>query len=519
MYRALIVDDEPLVQVGLQSMIDWATVGVQLLPCASNGQAALDVIVAQAPDLVITDIKMPLMDGLELIRRCRDLPEPRPVFLVLTSHEDFSYAREAVKYRVADYLIKLELTPEVLARSVTEALATLTAPGRPTTPGAPGAGAQWEAVLNQTVSTEEEAKRLVGEPGWEGRTTAVAVARFDQTAKEARPPAIRMLAEILGREYEVRTVAQGPDQVAFVLGVDLDGPTAEARLTASLVSALHMVRKYFNGPVTAGLGTPGPGLKGLAASAHEAAHALAHGTDSGPLRVFRHRENPGAPLAREAFRAGLEQALIAGDSDALASWFQRARESVEVHGKLADALDLGTAALYGVLAAAPQGEALLASIFEARPEGPKSLYSVPSTAHVAAWLTTLEAGLRSHVESLGARHQEKLVEAMKRFIESHHRERLQLKSLADQFRLSPNYAGALFRRFTGRSFSEYSSEVKVAKAREMLASRKYRIYEISEYLGFENTYYFSKVFRRVTGQSPREFASGEDNDQSIVEKC
>lgn len=512
MHTALIVDDEPLVQVGLQSMIDWSTVGVRLLPCASNGQAAWETIVAERPDLVITDIKMPLMDGLELIRRCRDLPE-RPVFIVLTSHEDFAFAREAVKHKVADYLVKLELTPEVLTRSVEEALAT-----RPEVRRVPvgDSTSAWDDLLDRTWALPAEAEAAV-EQGWHERVMAVAVCRCDQTAEEARGPAVRMLAEILGREFWVKVVERGADRV-FVLGSEAtDLPAVEARMTASLASALHMVRKYFNGPDAVGLGTPGRGPVTLRASYLRALEALQGHRGPEPLAVARHGETPEAPLSRDAFRSGLEQALTAGDSEAVGTWFGRARESVLVHRRLADALDLGTAALYGVPAAVPQGEALLAQIFRDRPEGAKSLYAVPSTEHVVGWLSVLEVGLRTHLDSLGARHQESLVASMQRFIETHYRERLQLKSLADHFRLSPNYAGALFRRFTGRSFSEYVNEVKVAKAREMLATRKYRVYEISEYLGFENTYYFSKVFRRVAGQSPREFSSGEEKDQSIVD--
>ena len=79
--------------------------------------------------------------------------------------------------------------------------------------------------------------------------------------------------------------------------------------------------------------------------------------------------------------------------------------------------------------------------------------------------------------------------------------------LAEHFRLSPNYAGTLFRQFAGKGFTDFVAEVKVEKARDLLDAGKYRIYEVSDLLGFENSYYFSKVFRRVTGISPREYLS------------
>lgn len=73
MYKLLIVDDEPLVQVGIKSMLNWADLNIEVVGTAVNGQAALKMVSELAPDIVITDIKMPVMSGLELIRQCREL--------------------------------------------------------------------------------------------------------------------------------------------------------------------------------------------------------------------------------------------------------------------------------------------------------------------------------------------------------------------------------------------------------------------------------------------------------------
>jgi len=514
MFTALIVDDEPLVQVGLQSMIDWAPLGVRLLPCASNGLAAWQTIGADHPDLVITDIKMPLMDGLELMARCRAEANPCPTFIVLTSHEDFAFARQAMKHGVTDYLVKLELTPAVLTQAVVRALA-LAEPrqGASKEGGNRRSDDRWTALL-ESRSTEAP----IAEPRWEGKLVAAAACQFAEGQTETRPYAVNMLCEILGREFEVQEV-RSPHGLVLVLGIGgLEAPAATARFTASLTAALVMVQKYFNGVISVGLGRPGPGLGTLGASWHEAVAALEAAPKPGKTEVY-HLGGPGSRLTGDEFRTGLVQALVAADREALVRWFDRARDAIALHGRLTEALDLGTAALYAVPGAVAQGEALVAEIFSAQPEGPKSLYSVPAPGHVTQWLTTLEQGLLAHLEAQGTPHQEKLVKAMQRYIETHYRERLQLKSMADQFRLSPNYAGTLFRRFTGRSFSESVCEVKVAKAREMLASHKHRIYEISEFLGFENTYYFSKVFRRVTGISPREFQQKFQKDNSFREKC
>ena len=120
--KLLIVDDEPLVSVGIESMLNWKEYDIQLLPHAFNGEQALKMIEEYRPDIVITDIKMPLMSGLELIRECRSRNYELPIFLLLTVYEDFEYAKEAISYNVLDYLIKLDLTPDILKAAVERAV-------------------------------------------------------------------------------------------------------------------------------------------------------------------------------------------------------------------------------------------------------------------------------------------------------------------------------------------------------------------------------------------------------------
>lgn len=126
MHKILIVDDEILVQVGIQSLLSQTALNVQVCGTARNGQIALELIEELSPDIVITDIKMPVMDGLELARICQErYGSAGPGFIILTSYEDFQLAKKALTYQVSDYLIKLELTPEVLQESITRTLSQM----------------------------------------------------------------------------------------------------------------------------------------------------------------------------------------------------------------------------------------------------------------------------------------------------------------------------------------------------------------------------------------------------------
>ncbi|MDD2214777.1 MAG: response regulator, partial [Oscillospiraceae bacterium] len=114
MLNLIIADDEPLVCIGLQSMIPWARLNLKLAGTASNGQEALQLIKRLQPDIVISDIKMPVMDGLSIAREIRSQKLPQPQFIFITSYEDFHYVKDALQLEAVDYLLKMELTPASL---------------------------------------------------------------------------------------------------------------------------------------------------------------------------------------------------------------------------------------------------------------------------------------------------------------------------------------------------------------------------------------------------------------------
>ena len=105
MYRLMLVDDEPEIRDGLLEIINWEREGFLVVGCAENGLEALQVAQAVSPDLVVTDIRMPFMDGLEMARRMRQML-PTVQFVVLSGYDEFDYARQAIQIQIKDYVLK-----------------------------------------------------------------------------------------------------------------------------------------------------------------------------------------------------------------------------------------------------------------------------------------------------------------------------------------------------------------------------------------------------------------------------
>ena len=105
MYKVLIVDDEEFIRNGLRCIIDWETEGFEVCADAGNGEAALQMIQQHQPDLVLMDIRMPKITGLEVVKYCYEQELPVK-FIIISGFSDFKYAQEAIRYGVENYLTK-----------------------------------------------------------------------------------------------------------------------------------------------------------------------------------------------------------------------------------------------------------------------------------------------------------------------------------------------------------------------------------------------------------------------------
>lgn len=115
MLRVLLVDDEPFITKGLSVLIDWKKEGYEITGTALNGIEALEFLKKQEVDLIIADIKMPVMGGFELLKTLRSQNISDVYFIILSGYSDFDYARKAIQYHCIDYILKPVKKEELLS--------------------------------------------------------------------------------------------------------------------------------------------------------------------------------------------------------------------------------------------------------------------------------------------------------------------------------------------------------------------------------------------------------------------
>jgi two-component system response regulator YesN len=431
MVKLLIADDEPLVCVGLRSMIRWEDFDIEIAGTARNGQQALDMIEILRPEIVITDIKMPLKSGLEVAEECGKKYGHIPLFIILTSFEEFDFVRRALSIQAVDYLVKLELSPESLAAAVFKALSLLEEIRR-------------ADLARRNDGSAGDAERLERTENG-GEAYSLAGMRDDFFLKLYQnwfesPEAYRQSRDRLGLELSSPAMT--------VLAGEIDGPGEEA--SSLYLSAVHMLREMLE-KVHPCYVTP---------------------LDLRRFTVLLRLEDPDPSFLRKRFGEGLLKTI-----GILHDYFN-------VHIRMAAGKPV---------------------------EDPLRL----EESYRSAWEELRESGrenpLRFFERSLQRQnYQQRLIVRVEEYIEKNLDKRLSLPDVAAEFNLSPNYLSQLFARYAGEGFVEYITAAKIGAAKTMLLKGEGPVYGIAGKLGYENAFYFSKVFKKLEGVSPREFLRGHN---------
>lgn len=533
MIKLLIADDEPLVQIGLTSMLDWASLGIEVCGIASNGDAAYELIRQHRPEIVITDIQMPCSSGLDLVKRCREEFGELPVFIILTSHESFNYAREAISYQVIDYLVKIDLSPETLTESIERALAQAASvkkrliPSGQETEHFPDFQIMQERffirLLNNLFENEAQYLSQVKELNLSFSYAGYAAAHLEILLPQASGTrlsweqllklynsTLHMFQELLGKYLPCRMIALDTRRLAAVFYINESSlATWSDVLSTALHHASEMLFNYYSVKVLAGIGRLVNTPRELCVSYNDARQLS--GSVSETDSVLFWDSIPDSTRLRNVFnlslfRKEIGEAFETLDENALHSVFSNISSILSAENvRYSQALDAVSSILHFTITLLPEGMEIASSIFSEEPDTYCSLYRQKTVPSILLWLKQLEDGLCRELPAYRNTQKNYLVEHAKQYIREHLDERIVLQDIADTFNVSPNYLSQLFKKFENIGISEYISNLKIQKSQELLKDGNLKIYEIADQLGFESAFYFSKVFKKVTGVSPKDF--------------
>ncbi|MBC8062425.1 MAG: response regulator [Clostridiaceae bacterium] len=345
MIKIIIVDDEKMIREGLVTTMPWKEMGIEVVGSADNGKTALEIAIDKKPHIILTDIRMPKMDGIEFLKRIKEeLPKVKVV--ILSGYDDFSYARQALKYGATDYLIKPVNVEEL------------------------------QKVMEDLKNTfkEESDKDLY----W-----------------------LRLQREM---EYEIQQ---------YIMSIRIGNRD----------DAFEILSK---------------------------------------IRYKQILNNVSLEIYKKLYIEIMDKTL---------------------HALKEDGIQLKDEQRYKYM----------------------DLINFTTLDELQEWIYSFTDKLMELVEKSKTDNYRIVVKNAMLYIDKHFNEELSIQQIAEVVHLSPNYFSHVFKKAREESFTDYLNKVRVKKAQALLAENIYKVYEVSDMVGYSDYKYFSSVFKKISGVSPKEY--------------
>ena len=522
MLRVILADDENKVILLMQKLIDWEALGYEIAGTANDGLRALELVEEKQPHLLITDVRMPGCDGIELIQRAKAL-QPKLHFIVISGYRKFEYAQNALKYGVEDYLLK-PLKQEDLTAILLRLKEKMGQEAAVEFQLKKSGEHQQDLLLEALQRTAERggsflsAEQVNREYGFHFGmgTYLAAVIRADVPDAEAYRDGYRILLRhaleivrreigLLADEYAASLERAGVSVLLYLRAYQaVDVTQCFTKIRKEIENQRDL---FWNIQASVCLGSRKSALEQAGASMRE---ALWLSRD----RLCRPQpwrdaalEEPdlGRRYQMDASRKkGLQVAAECLDEDRFAHELDESRRELQslpdLNGQMVEDWfrQVLEASLYGmrqsVDAETPPAEEL---------EG--RFWHCTDTAAVYRLLRHgIQAEIRRLKEEKSLRELRPITEA-KNYIQQHYQEALRLEDVSSAVGFNATYFSTLFKKETGQNFMDYLTELRIGRAKELLCGEEMSVQDVAEQVGYRDLKYFSRLFKKLTGVSPSDY--------------
>lgn len=520
-YKVFLVEDEIVTREGIRDNVNWQAAGFEFCGEAPDGEIALSLIEATHPDVLITDIKMPFMDGLQLSRIVRKRM-PQVKIIILSGHDEFNYAQEAVKLGVTEYLLKpisardLHLTLTTVARQLDDE--------RHAQENVQQLKAQIED--NRLLQTEKFLLRLVtgtissSEAVEESRRLEVDIIAADYQVIVIKIELCRLHDQTDFQEYQQirQTIADllNPNPDVFLINKNLEElilllkGTTTAQLEQETTFLTKLLREKFAAKTRCmlliGAGRPHRRIGDIPLSFAEAMTNLEE-TAAASKQTSPDTEADEAELLK-LDKSTLENFLKFGVMADFESFFSAYLAPLS-HSALQSYLIKNYIFIDIVLTTAKFVHHLGGIVDEVIPEinmVETLLMNIKTVTQIKEEARRIFASALAFRDTLANDNYISTIQQAKEFIAAHFDQSdLSLNDIAVQVNLSPSHFSAIFSRETGETFKEYLTRLRVDRAKELLKTTNLKAFEICDQVGYTDPHYFSVVFKKSTGMSPTQF--------------
>ena len=489
MYRLLIAEDEKWIRAGLVRTVDWEGLGFDQVLEAPDGGTALELALACQPEVIISDIKMPRLTGLELAERLRQEGSDAQIILI-SGYSEFSYAQRAIHYGVTEYLLK-PIEMDKLLGAVRACVGRLgqkreAPPPEPDRAILRGHYLQ-RAIRGEGPAEEEACLQWLEKVGIRCRGSKAQVAVL--CLPEEQPVGAWELAGLAAGEPGRYFFENRPGELCgLLLSREGEGPVALQGICQRFFEAWQF-------HPLAGLGAPAE------------VHRLAQSYRQAVLRCEWSFFFPEEPAGAEEPRGGGEKRYLPPPCAQLGNLLlcSGPQEAVRyVREELARLLTAVTPDSAPRLRRELLRE-LEQAVSQCRPpELPQLLRRLREQPSLRELQRHLEELIPRLAQVEGDRHGNtgQLIRMAIDYVQKYYYEDISMKMVAQHLCVNPSYFSHVFSERTGTPFVRYLNAYRVAMAKKLLADPTIKVYEVANLVGFDDYRYFSKLFKRLEGVSP-----------------
>ncbi|OAB46985.1 response regulator [Paenibacillus antarcticus] len=549
MYTLILVDDEEDVREGLLDEISWEEYGFQVIERAENGREATELIEKCVPDVIVTDIHMPFMNGLELAEWTRN-HYPNTKIIILTGYDEFEYAQKAIKLHIDEYVLKPFSSKELVdillkvkhqldeEASNKDNLQSLIQHYRKSLPVLRGTFLS-SLVSRRIPISEINEKSQSYELNMKAISYMVSIARVDYTHSDLQEVEQKLLSfspesmkgtkdrqlqlfavlnittEISDKYDAFEVFPHNDDVVLLFMDKDKDSEKTSGQMLEILEEVRQNVEKYLKLTVTIGAGTMTNSIENVHHSYNEALQALDYRLLLGNNRVIwiydvetSHYRLIYEPLHYDELKQQMLVRSIKVETaqdvvDTVASLFSDL-EMTQLTVKDCHVYVLEI--LTSIMKVAKEFRLEFDEIFGLNEYPFAEITKFNNLNEVKLWITGICIKLMNHISKGRQSSYNQLVEDAKSYIAIHYHESdISINKVCKHLHISTSYFSGIFKKEVKMTFVNYVLQLRMESAKNLLRSSNMKSFEIADKVGFIDPNYFSFCFRKKFGLTPKDY--------------
>jgi two-component system, response regulator YesN len=509
----LLVDDEDMIRQGIMQSVDWNNFNMRVIGEAEDGEEALEFFTKHKPQVILTDIKMPFMDGLELLEKVKAENDDTYI-IIISGYDEFHYAQKALKLGAYDFILKpidLDYLQEILIKINTDFVAKIE---------------KQKDVLALKEKVENSRSILQ-----EGFFKDLIFRKIDRDAVEEKLKELEIIdfeyntallvqldepestnetflnKELFEREEGIFIIEMNHrEYVVLILGAH------EADVKSKRRTICNRIRDEVNASLTLAIGNIYPSILQLSQSYEEALEALEYKFILGNGQNIDYNNIKDRVKAYSNVINNKDYDLIYSldftDKQRLKNDLKQLMSDIKNAGRdsyLYSQMIISNIYMSAIKALKEIG-GNVEEVFNHPLEEFKQLASNPTLDRVEDKLLVMLFKIADYINERKFGKYAFIIEKAKLYIHQQYQNpNLSIEDVARYVNMSNSYFSILFKQETGQTFVDYLTSFRIEKAKYLLKVSGYRSYEISDQVGFNNSTYFSTIFKKYIGCSPTEY--------------